>query len=77
MQEQLLWMHYENTPIQIYRKYHLQQNVFMKHEHVPGHGHRSEVFCMSKKLLSKETYKPNMKALSETVQKLGAMLFFL
>ena len=38
-------------------------------------GHRSRsrsqvVFCMSGKTLSQGTYMPNMKALSETVQKL-------
>ena len=39
-------------------------------------GHRSFFFCMSEKSLSAGTYMPNIKGLSEMVQKLWPMLFF-
>ena len=58
-----------------------KQDVFVKHEHVPGQGqlffkvgHRSrsqvKFVCMSGKPLSQGTYMPNMKALFEMVKKL-------
>ena len=62
-----------------------KQDVFVKHKHDTslgqgqfffkvGHRSRSrsqvKIFCMSWKPLSQGTYMPNMKALSETVQKL-------
>ena len=55
-----------------------QGQFFFKVSTGKGQGHRSKVFFLYEwEALSQETYLLNMKALSETVQKLWPMYIFL
>ena len=44
-------------------------NVIFSLKKVTGQGSQVKTVCMIGKLLSQETYMPNKKALSETIQK--------